>query len=103
MLTLGVGVIWFAYMFNRVGFRRRDALVLLIPPWWPWIVLAARCVWRYTDARVSWTPREDRPSRVLSPGGRQLAIGASVVTILFVLVLVIAQWPDIMNGLANGG
>jgi len=75
--TLGLGALWFAYIFNRTGYRRRDALLLFIP------FFPARCCSRYTSRTVCWTPREDRPSSVARSGVvRKFAIGTGVVAML---------------------
>ena len=61
-----VGVIWRIISFSKVGYRKRDVLLLFIPV--VNIIFSIKTMWRYTAKNVYWTPRDDRPSSSLFSG-----------------------------------
>ena len=61
-----IGVIWRIISLSKVGYRKRDVLLLVIPI--VNIVVSIKTMWRYTAKNVYWTPREDRPSSSLFSG-----------------------------------
>ena len=73
-MTFILGLVWRMHALSVTGYRKRDVLWLWVPVI-GWIA-DSRSLWRYTSREAYWTPREDRPSRVLDGWARPVAIGA---------------------------
>jgi hypothetical protein len=89
-----LGLIWLAFIFNRVGYRKRDVLMMLIPIWSA--IVSVRALWRYTARWVYWPPLPGRPSRPLQqPWLSVLSAAGWVVTAALVVVgIMAAASPD---------
>ena len=72
-----VGLFWWAGIFSRTGYRKRDLLLMVVPI--VGTIVAVKVMWRYTARSVYWTPRDDRSSTILTPPLRPWAIGAGYV------------------------
>lgn len=71
------GFFWWPYITNRTGYRKRDALLLLVPIVGAYV--GAVCLWRYTARSVYWSQREDRTSDILRGWQRPAAIAGGYV------------------------
>ena len=76
-----IGTIWFVLALSRVGYRKRDVLLMVIPLYD--VVLGTVAVWRYTAVSAYWTPRPDRTS---APLGRPSV--TIIATVGWILILV---------------
>jgi hypothetical protein len=61
MVNFGVPALLFVPLLPLVSYRRRDALVIAIAPFWN-VVLAAKVGWRLANLPArGWRPRSDEP------------------------------------------
>lgn len=60
-----IGHLWLLFVLDRVGYRKRDFLLMMIPVYN--VMLLVGAFWRYTARRPYWPPRPDRLSRPLAP------------------------------------
>ena len=92
------GFLWWPYITNRTGYRKRDALLLLVPIVGAYV--GTVCLWRYSARTVYWSQREDRVSDVLRGWQRPAAIAGGYVLWPLMIFAVIAlglaeeDWTD---------
>lgn len=93
-----IGLFWYAHIFSRTGFRKRDVGGLFVPVLGAY--LSATALWRYTARDAYWMPRDDRPSVVLHGWQRPAAIALGwigmpiFVVVVGVVAVLTAGWSD---------
>ena len=83
-----VGYVWLMLILNRVGYRKRDFLMTLIPVYGAVVIVTA--VWRYTARSAYWSPHPGRVSKPLAqPWQRGLSIlgGVLFAVVTYVVVM----------------